>query len=300
MPSIEAPIEIITPPKRYPPIGHCIYCGAYTKNLSKEHIIPFGLAEDSLVLPKASCPTCRDITRKHETTILRSMWWGFRTRIGAPSRHDAAKDFNLHKGVVEEFELPWIRKAKVGTVKVESHEFPLSIVAPKFPEPPGILIGRDPAAHVDLDIWAGINDDELRKHIPKDKDMVGLAPVEPETFGRFISKIAHGYAAAELGEAAFKPALRHWIRNKPMRMLQWMGGQRQEPPPTNWLHEIQWEIEPVGDKDYVVVNLRLFSCFGTPPYQIVVGEFKGALDRLPFIKQPLYTIDIKRAILSGQ
>jgi hypothetical protein len=64
MPFIEAPIEIVTPPKRYAPIRHCIYCGAYSKHLSKEHIIPFGLTEDSLILPKASCLSCRDITRK--------------------------------------------------------------------------------------------------------------------------------------------------------------------------------------------------------------------------------------------
>jgi hypothetical protein len=294
MPSILTPIEIMTPPKKYPPIGHCIYRGAYAKNLSKEHVIPFGLAADSLVLPKASCPTCRDITRKHETTVLRSMWWGMRTRIGAPTRHDVPKDFNLHKGVVEEMTLPWIRKAKIGTIKVEPHDFPLSIVAPKYP-PPAILVGRDPTANVDWGVWANMNDEEVKKHISKDRDLVGLAPMEPETFGRFIAKVAHGYVVAELGEETFKPALRHWIRNKPMRMLEWIGGQMEEPFPvaTPWLHEIQWEVETVNDRKFVVVNLRFFSCFGTPPYRVVVGEFKGAVDCLPFVKQPLYTIDVK-------
>jgi hypothetical protein len=300
MPSIQAPIEITTLPKKYSPVGHCIYCGAYANNLSKEHIIPFGLAADSLILPKASCTNCRDITRKHETTILRSMWWGFRTRIGAPSRHDAATSFNLHKGVVEEFSLPWIHKMKMGTAKIEPHEFPLSIVSPKFPEPPGILVGRDPTANVEWGAWAGINDEDVRKHIPQDKDVIGLAPIEPETFGRFIAKVAHGYAVAEFGEGAFKPALKYWIRNKPMRMLQWIGGQRDEPPATEWLHDIQWQIASTGDKNFIVVNLRLFSCFGAPPYRIVVGEFKGEVNSLPFVKQPLYTIDVKGKLSAGQ
>ena len=211
MPSIQTPVEITTPPKKYPLIGHCIYCGTYTKNLSKEHIVPFGLAADSLVLPKASCPTCRDITRKHETTVLRSMWWGMRTRIGAPSRHDAAKDFNLHKGVVEEMSLPWIHKAKIGTVKIEPQQFPLSIVAPKYPAP-ALLVGRDPTAAVDWGVWAGIDDDEVMKHIPKDKDMIGLAPLEPETFGRFIAKVpaadAHDPDAERAPVALSRPANR--------------------------------------------------------------------------------------------
>jgi hypothetical protein len=299
MPIIEAPIQIVTQPRKYAPVGHCIYCRTYSKNLSKEHILPFGLAADSLVLPKASCETCRNITGKHETTILRSMWWGLRTRLGAPSRHEAPKDFNLHKGVVEEFELPWITKAKIGTTKVQPHEFPLSIVTLKFPEPPGILIGRDPTAQVNYEFWARPSD-EVQKHISEDKQLVALAPVEPDTFGRFLAKVAHGYAVAELGEATFKPALSHFIRNKPLRALEWIGGQKDDPPAREWLHEIQWEIETVGNKKYVVVNLRLFCCFGTPPYRIVVGEFVGSLDSLPPIKQPLYTIEIKRTMTFGQ
>jgi hypothetical protein len=155
MPIIESPMEIITPPKRYAPVGHCIYCGVYTKSLSKEHIIPFGLAEDSLVLPKASCPTCSDITRKHETIVLRTMWWTMRTRLGSPSRHEVPKDFNLHKGVVEEFQLPWITKARhIETIKVAPQEFPFAIITLKFPQPPSVFLRREPNDDDKVELWA--------------------------------------------------------------------------------------------------------------------------------------------------
>ena len=48
--------------RRYAPVGRCIYCGAFSNALTKEHIIPFGLAGNALVLPKASCQTCAAIT----------------------------------------------------------------------------------------------------------------------------------------------------------------------------------------------------------------------------------------------
>jgi len=225
------------------------------------------------------------------------MWWPFRTRIGAPTKHDAPKDFNVHQGMVEEFELPWITKMKhAGTIKVAPHEFPFAIITLKFPEPPAILVGRDPAAYVDWEVWTRYSEEEVKKYLGQDKKSIHLAPVEPDTFLRFLAKMAHGYAVGELGEKTFDPTLTHFIRNMPLRALEWIGGQKNDPPATESLHDIQWEIQTVEQINYVVVNLRLFSCFGTPPYRIVVGKIRCPLDSLPLIKQPLYTIDIKRTM----
>ncbi len=48
-----------------------------------------------------------------------------------------------------------------------------------------------------------------------------------------------------------------------------------------------------------MVGLRLFSFMGSPRYHIVVGELSRALDQLPFLKQPLYTIDVKAPLPLG-
>src|SRR6266581_4326688 len=82
MASVQAPIEFVTPNKRYAPVGYCIYCLTHS-NLTKEHIIPHGLAGNSLVLPESSCTKCAAKTRDWETACLRHLWWPFRTRIGA-------------------------------------------------------------------------------------------------------------------------------------------------------------------------------------------------------------------------
>ena len=53
----------------YPPVGHCIYCSG-TDNLTREHIVPFGL-HGNAVLPAASCARCRQITSAFEFQVLR-------------------------------------------------------------------------------------------------------------------------------------------------------------------------------------------------------------------------------------
>ena len=54
--------------KVYQPVWRCIYCGAAPTRkgaLGKEHIIPQGLG-GTLILPRASCRSCEDITKRIE------------------------------------------------------------------------------------------------------------------------------------------------------------------------------------------------------------------------------------------
>lgn len=55
----------------YEPVGKCVYCGK-KKNLSDEHIIPFCL-NGKLILPKASCPVCADITSAFEGKVAQML-----------------------------------------------------------------------------------------------------------------------------------------------------------------------------------------------------------------------------------
>jgi hypothetical protein len=115
-----------------------------------------------------------------------------------------------------------------------------------------------------------------------------------------IAKIAHSYAVAELGVDAFKSTLTPAIRNQPQRMLEFVGGDWEVPPAKSHLHDIHWRVQTVGRVNYVVVSLRLFAFMGSPQYHIVAGELTRPLDQLPFLEQPLYTIDIKQAVPFGQ
>lgn len=302
---LEAPIEIITPTKRYPPVGHCIYCGVYTKQLSKEHIIAHGLAGDSLILPGASCRACAEKTRDWETACLRHLWWPFRTRIGAPnSGKQQPKSFAMRQMKVKEFRTDGsIDYEKVAETSIDPMDFPLVFLAYRFP-PPAVLIGRDPQAHVNFEAVCKISQEEFKKFAPSDKDGFRIAPMDPNSYCRMLAKIAHAYAVAELGESSFRPYLRNIIRGEPFAtvapLLRWIGGDDKSPPAAQHLHDIQWRVQTVNVSNFLVVSLRLFSFIGSPQYHIVVGELTRPLDQLPFLQTPLYTIKVKTALPLGE
>jgi hypothetical protein len=300
---IQAPIEITTPPKRYPPVGHCIYCGVYSKKLTKEHIIAHGLAGDSLILPKSSCRDCADKTRDSETACLRHLWWPFRTRMGLPSSgKQPPESFTVRQmkvtkthddGSIESYD-------KIAETIVEPMEFPLVFLALKFSFP-GLIIGRDPNAGIDNEVIGRISNEEVRKFAPGDKDGFRIAPMNVDAYCRMLAKIAHSYAVAELGPNSFRPVLREFIRGKILEQAwHWIGSDTAVPPAEQHLHDIQWSAPTVNGINYVMVSLRLFSFIGSPRYHLIVGELTRPLDQLPFLQQPLYTIDVKAPLPLGE
>jgi hypothetical protein len=62
-------------------IGACIYCNSTEPPLTQEHVLPKGLAgfkapighHEAIILRKASCEKCREITRVIEGDCMRGM-----------------------------------------------------------------------------------------------------------------------------------------------------------------------------------------------------------------------------------
>lgn len=67
-----------------PAANECIYCGN-TEDLSKEHIIPLSLG-GKIVIPKASCASCRDLTSSIEHKISRQSFHLARAIYKLPTR----------------------------------------------------------------------------------------------------------------------------------------------------------------------------------------------------------------------
>src|SRR5205085_3347120 len=66
-------------------IGECIYCGTTEGELSEEHVAPFGLS-GQLVLLRASCERCAKVTSSLETTLLRQQWFAARATLSTRTR----------------------------------------------------------------------------------------------------------------------------------------------------------------------------------------------------------------------
>jgi hypothetical protein len=290
-------IELTTPRKRYAAAGRCAYCKRRHSKLTDEHIIPFSLAGNSLVFAESSCLRCQKKTHLFETIYLQEVWRPFRSRIGAPTRGKDKNDgFSLKRMKVTSFDTAAnsITYEKVSADKVAAEEYPFYYFAYKF-LPPAVLSAR--GAEDDLcESFLLINDEEFRKHCPTDKDGFRIAPGRPEAFCAMLAKIAHSYAIAELGFEAFNPRVAWFIRGADARILYWLGSDQIIPPPSEALHEIGLRKETFNGIDYAVVSLRLFCPFGTPRYDIVVGELEPGHKESSLLQKPLHAIHVKTAI----
>jgi HNH endonuclease len=65
--------------------GECIYCGVKNVRLTDEHILPYFIGGNHIIL-EASCDECAKITTRFERDIARGFWGDARTSYDAPSR----------------------------------------------------------------------------------------------------------------------------------------------------------------------------------------------------------------------
>jgi hypothetical protein len=184
-------------PKTYPPVGRCVYCRSTDGPLSREHIIARGLG-GRLVLPEASCETCREITSKIERTCLRAILGNVRVHLAYPTGHPKERP--------QELRLEAIVAGKVEVQYRPVNEHPAAIFLFAFDDA-RILRGH----HAEFGEFIAspwiryVNvDPERERRLGVDGMRVGF---HPAPFARMLAKIAHCYAVAELGLDGLNPLL---------------------------------------------------------------------------------------------
>jgi hypothetical protein len=254
----------------------CIYCNA-PPPLTLEHIIPEGLG-GALIIPNASCDACSKETHAFEGHAMNVMK-AVRRQLGFPQKRRGAKDRLRRK---EERFVLMLDKHKV---KVPIEEFPALLMSLVFPFP-GILLGQKTPEDKPLsggvysaELMEGFGEKLNRLRAKYRADSVSIVGIEPsgrgddDDYGRMLAKIAHAYAAAELGCGNFHPLLLHTIGGlKPYCLSYFIGSGVGKIPPGDDLHEIAIDESVPGAEPYVVVKLRLFANRDTPTHYIVAGR----------------------------
>lgn len=252
----------------YRPIGRCIYCDSIELPLTKEHIVPYGLGGDR-ILPKASCEDCRERTRKVEEFCLRMILGNTRITMGIQTRRPKERPTHL----------PVTLKLPDGTEKpilVPAGEFPITLALPYFE--PAAALRNYPIVKPGPQksgVWHfAPNEPELIKFLAKHgANSIGIGQFEPLTFARMLAKIAHGFAAAELGVDAFSPTTRSLIRGEDTDMNRFVGAGIGDDLAADQLHRLQYYThKETGD---VAVTIRLFASLSAPIYHVLVGRLKG-------------------------
>lgn len=257
--------------ERFSEIGFCIYCGDRNSRLSDEHIVPFGLGGNSLILPLSSCKRCAEITSKFELDCLRSAYGLFRGKIGAPTRRPKKRNPHLRisigkRGVTGLFEPNGVH------IDSSLSDLPLFYITPLM-EPPGILLGKQPCSTWTGKFWTLISEGADLSRIQENKEGLHLCSINPLSFSRMLAKIGYAYAIAKLGTLAFRPLILDLILGRSEMMTHWIGGQSNVPPPTpaDEIHQIRSAWATLHNTTYLIVTIRLFSSIGSPEYIVVVG-----------------------------
>lgn len=239
----------------------CIYCGASGCRLTDEHIVPYSL-NGTLVLPRASCDACSEVTKRFEQTVARSMYGTLRIKRGFKTRRKKERPSSFTAVEIDE--------NGVETYKpIPTSLLPTTYLALELP-PPGILTGAPKS----------MMNPEMKIHLKADVReieavLTGLGVGELEIgndlmwgeFSRLLAKIGHCYAMAVLRGKGYEPLLPDIILGRSEFLSHYVGGLLGELPDSDlWLSLVR-----AGDAMYLTAGIILLGRGRLPPYQVVVG-----------------------------
>ena len=98
------------------------------------------------------------------------------------------------------------------------------------------------------------------------------ATIDAEPFCLTLAKIAHSYATAQLGLDGFFPFLTDAIKTRNLNnRADFIGGGKGDEPPSEQLHEVDFDENVAVNSNVIAVRIRLFAVLGTPTYHVAVG-----------------------------
>ena len=257
--------------KTFPPLNTCMYCGT-SDELTDEHIVPYGLVGNWLILPKSSCKTCAKKTSAVELAVLRGTLDLFRNATGSPTRRPKQRSAAPRVPIGRRFGRGPIQPTHEG-VRIPLEELPRVYVCLKMGLP-GVLLGGAPADEYPIEIFS-IHPSKTSpafRRISQRREALRLASIHPLFYMRFLAKVAHAFAVGELGLGGFVPVLSDVILGNDDHARYWVGGTDEVPPPEDRLINFQMGTASRDGQDYILVFVRLYASLGTPQYVVVVGR----------------------------
>ena len=260
-----------TKSKTYSSLGQCIYCGSTSKEdgLHMEHIIPDSIG-GRLKFEGASCHECEKLTHAFEGRVISHLYGDARAQIGIRRGHS--------RKWPDKFVIRTTRKTGPEVVEVSIDEHPGAACIFNL-KPAGIFLGspKNDRDFPDVTLTMVTFKSDFYDRIAHIGGRVSLnrGGLHVDEFARFLAKIAHVYAVAELGLDAFKPVLTNAILDKPPMLLShYVGGQisdRTEKQQVD-LHELEVFRYLFDGRQLVIVRIQLFAFYDFPAYELVVGE----------------------------
>jgi hypothetical protein len=188
-----------TKPGTVGPIGKCIYGDDHpTDNLSKEHILPFGLS-GGVILTKASCADCRDTTSAFEKICLQRNFGTVRAHRKMPTRRPAERPTH-GKLYVHDGEHETVREVPLA-------EHPNVLALPEFSSIPAYLTGSLTPPYIRIKMQGNVDEVRRRTSLHAEPTISVGGSFDIDAFIRLLAKIGHGIMWASYKTENIRPLL---------------------------------------------------------------------------------------------
>ncbi|WP_155936717.1 hypothetical protein [Mesorhizobium ciceri] len=269
--------------RNIPSPGKCIYCGITGVKLTDEHVIPFAIGKDATILDKSCCEVCQKIIQPYEQAVLKHQLGHFRAMVESPTRNKRDRPNMVTLEFVEVNDKGQAIRDLSSQV-IPLSEAPLILNLWQSPPPRMLRVPDDPPDGEGR-AWHYIEKKIADPILAAIASVAGarnvgikLGRVNRLHYLRTLAKIAHAYAAAELGPDAFKPFLTEIILKRSDDVGRYVGdmaGVASLEGPTG--HDYKITLGEVPEeagfgKGIIVVFMQFWADLGSPPHLVVVGE----------------------------
>ncbi|RWA60684.1 MAG: hypothetical protein E5X49_32920 [Mesorhizobium sp.] len=264
--------------------GKCIYCGSNQGKLRDEHVIPYALAANTIILEKSCCETCQNIVQRYEQEVLKKQLGVFRAQVDAPTRRPKDRPTHVDLHFVEvNADGQLIRD--LGFRSIPINEAPIAFHLWASPMPRRLRDPADPAVDSGCP-WSFLDKEAayiLCRKVAKDTGAnhvaVNTGQVSRLHYLRSLAKTAHAFAAAKFGVDAFEPFLTDLILNRSHDVAEYVG----DDPFT----------APTEDIDGHTLQIFLGEAIGGPERRLLVARFQ----LYPFLNSPAHLVVVGKALV---
>lgn len=269
---------------RLPSPGCCIYCGDEESELRDEHVIPYALAANTMILEDSCCEICQNVIQRYEQEVLKKQLGIFRAQVDAPTRSrrkDRITHVNVQFQEVDTSGRP-LRDLRVRSIPIT--ELPLTIHLWQSPMPRRL---RSPLKHEQEQgrPWAFLDRDAVNALCQRVRNETGAKNVAYMSgqvsrlhYLRSLAKTAHAFTCAQYGVGAFEPYLLDLILCRSDDVAEFVGDDPFEDPAAHREKDtLQIFLgEPIGgdEKGLIVARIQLYPNLGSPAHLVVVGKAK--------------------------
>lgn len=268
---------------RLPSQGKCIYCGSGKYELRDEHVIPYALAANTMILEKSCCETCQNVIQRYEQEVLKKQLGIFRAQVDAPTRNKKDRPKAVDLQFVEVDDKGQVM-GDLGIRSIAVADLPLAIHLWQSPMPRRLRSALAPEQELGKPWWFA-DRDEINALCGKVRVETGANHIAYKSgqvsrlhYLRSLAKTAHAFAAARLGLDAFEPFLLDLILCRSDDVAEFVGDDAFEAPVEGSVSHIV-EIflgEAIGgpERGLLCARFQLYPALGSPAHLVVVGKAK--------------------------